>query len=292
MLPGYQDRLIPEDPSDRTPLPESVFCYPMVSTWRGRVWGMLSDLIDDRVIENFKKHPPEYVVSDDLSWLDKIISTTLGIDTDIKEVTAERLQNEFQYFRAAHATRTDDLSQFYKNGLKILRASTIEDRARVLFLNGRFPEATEHLLQKAIDDIDARNLSCGREGRLYFCAVEENLFTRYGSAGHYLIYGSEYLYCIGTRVAPHFSARKILSEIGRPTLFVCDIPFDLMRHATVKEFAGMILEYLFCEIIDGQEAHALSPGAGSALSLTVDLPASFIVGHYHPAKIYDPLWNA
>lgn len=44
-------------------------------------------------------------------------------------------------------------------------------------------------------DVEARNEGGGREGRLWLCADERNLTTRSGSAGHYLVYGSEYLYC-------------------------------------------------------------------------------------------------
>ncbi|SFW99341.1 hypothetical protein SAMN04244548_00024 [Paracoccus pantotrophus] len=51
----------------------------------------------------------------------------------------------------------------------------------------------------------------------------------------------------------------------------------------------MMLEYLFCELVEDMESDSLSPGSGSALTIQADLPADCIVGHYHPAKIYDPL---
>tara|TARA_B100000446_G_scaffold174282_1_gene183998 strand:- start:471 stop:677 length:207 start_codon:yes stop_codon:yes gene_type:complete len=63
----------------------------------------------------------------------------------------------------------------------------------------------------------------------------------------------------------------------------------MIRSHALEDFAGSILEYLFCELVDELEAHALSPDAGSALSLTENLPGECIVGHYHPATIYDPL---
>ena len=67
---------------------------------------------------------------------------------------------------------------------------------------------------------------------------------------------------------------------------------EMIALGTLREFGGMLLEYLFCELVDELEAHALSPGAGSALSLTENVPAECIVGHYHPAAIHDPLQNA
>lgn len=292
MISESADRLVPQDLIKRGTPPRNVFCYPLVETWRHRVWRMLNDVIDDRVRAEFKRNPPEYIVSDDLAWLDKIIRAVTGEFVDIKSLTADRLREEFEFFRAGHATRTDDIEKFYRDGLKILDAHVIEDKARVIFLNGKFAGATEETLQGAIDEIDARNRSGGREGSLYFCAVEENLYSRYGNSGHYLTYGSEYLYCLGIRITSSYQTKIALSSIGRPTLFVCDIPFNLMSFYTIQEFSGLILEYLFCELAGHEDCHALSPGAGSALRLQTNLPGDFIVGHYHPTNIYDPLWNS
>lgn len=290
MLPGHEERLIEQETSARPKLPDDVFCYPQPDSWRTRIWEMLADHITDDVKAEFVRNPPEYVVSDDLSWLDDIIFAVTHRTCDIKEVMGERLGREYRAFRAGHATRTNDLAPFYLQGLKCLRAEEIEDRARTIFLNGRFASADEERLQHAINDIDARKESGGREGSLYFAAEESSLFTRIGGSGHYLIYGSEYLYCLGIRVTSTWETKRALKEIGRPTMLVCDIPMALLSPYTLKEFGGMMLEFLFCELVDGLESYALSPGSGSAISLTVDLPPEHIVGHYHPTSIYDPLW--
>lgn len=289
MLPGSQDREIPERLEDRPSPPDDVFCYPLVETWRDRIWRMIEDVVTREVRAEFVRNPPEYVVSDDLSWLDDIVLDVTGAPVDMKDMTADRLSREFRAFRAAHGTRTDDVGQFYENGLRCLRADEIEERARAIFLGGRFPSATEERLQAAIENVEARKLTGGREGRLYFCADERALLTRSGGSGHYLVYGSEYLYCLGIRTIGTWETKRALKSIGRPTMLVCDIPMPLMRPHTLREFAGSILEYLFCELVDGLEAHALGPGAGSALSMTEDLPGSCIIGHYHPAKVHDPL---
>lgn len=235
------------------------------------------------------RRPPDYVVSDDLTWLNDLINDVTGENTDIKAVTAERLREEYCSFRAGHGTRTSNLAEFYENGLRVLQADEIEDRARSVFLNGQFKYATEERLQHAIDEIEARNPAGGREGRLHYCAHEEELFSRAGSSGQYLTYGSEYLYCLGIRITNSWETKKALTANGKPTMFVCDIPMGMIRSSTLEDFAGSILEYLFCELVDELESHALSPGAGSALSVAENLPAACIVGHYHPAAIYDPL---
>lgn len=288
MKSGFEDRAIPELPVERGPSPKDVFVFPSVDSWRKRIWTLIGDIVTDLVKDAFKRNPPEYIVCDDLSWLNEIVFAVTGRDVEMKSLLADRLVREYRAFRAAHGTRTDDLAPYYERGLRCLRAEVAEARARALFVTPEFPWVTEAKFEAAVADIGARKVSGGREGRLYFCADERSLITRWGGAGHYLIYGGEYLYCLGIRLVSRYDAQRVLKSVGRPTMFVCDIPMAMMRPSTIEEFAGSILEFLFCELI-GEQAHALSPGAGSALSLSVDLPGEHIVGHYHPARIYDPL---
>ena len=250
---------------------------------------MLDDLITDEVKALFMAEPPEYVVSDDLSWLNDLIYRATGQDTRIKEETALRMRLRYRAFQAAHATRTNDLGQFYTRGLRYLRPEEIEDRARALLLNGQAGGASEGSIQAAIHELNLTGEREVRAGRLYFCAVESDLYSEAGMSGHYLTYGSEYLHGLAIRAADEKSAREILMGLGRPTIFICDIPMTLISDRTIHVFAGMVLEYIFCELVEDLEAHSLSPGAGSAFAIQTDLPASCIVGHYHPNEIYDPL---
>jgi hypothetical protein len=107
---------------------------------------MLADYITDDVKAEFVRNPSEYVVSDDLGWLDDIIFAVTHRTCDIKELTGERLGREYRAFRAGHSTRVNDLAPFYAQGLKCLRAEEVEDRARTIFLNGRFAGADEERL--------------------------------------------------------------------------------------------------------------------------------------------------
>ena len=288
MRPGYEHFEIPENSDERELVPDDVFCLTDVASWRCRIWRLLDDLVTEKVKQSFRRNPPEYVVSDDLSWLNGIVLERTGREIDMKSILAERIAQEYRSFRAGHGTRTNNLGQFYKDGIRYLRPHEIEASARALFLTSDFDWVTEEKLQIAIADIDARNTSGGRAGRLYFCADERSLITRLGGAGHYLVYGSEYLSCLGVRLIGSLDTKNVLKSVGRPTMFVCDIPMKMMREHALGEFAGMVLEILFCELI-GEPSDALSPGAGTALSLTEDLPGVHIVGHYHPAAIHDPL---
>lgn len=289
MRPGYEDREIADDLALRPLPPEDVLSFPLVDRWRDRFWRMIADFVTDYVKAEFVRNPPEYVVSEDLGWLDEIVMRVTGKAVDTKELVASRLAREYRAFRVAHGTRTDDVGEFYARGLRVLRAGEVEDRARAIFLDGSLGGAVEDRMVAAIDDIGARRPEGGREGILYFCADERSLVTRMGGCGHYLVYGSEYLFCLGIRVVDRWEAKRLLKSIGRPTVLVCDIPMTLMRERTLREFAGMMVELAFCELLPDRESHSGSPWAGTALSIPVDLPGDCIVGHYHPADVHDPL---
>lgn len=291
VIPGFEDREISASAEARGPLSDDVFAYPLVDTWRDRFWTMIADLVTDEVRAAFVRRPPEFLVSDDLTWLDEVILEATGKAVDMRSLVPERLSREYRVFRAAHATRTNDLAPYYTLGLRRLRAADVEARARTLFLNGQFQHGTEARLQEAIADLEARNPAGGRDGRLWFAANEPSLYSRSGGSGQYLVYGSEYLYCLGIRVIGVGDTKHVLKSIGRPTMFVCDIPMATMQSYTLRDFCGMAIEFLFSELLDDPENYPASLGRGSALSLIQDLPAEYIVGHYHPQAVYDPHWK-
>lgn len=290
MLPGFEDRVICSSLKER-PVPDDVFCYARPDLWQPRLWAMLGDYLDDDVKAIFLEETPEYVVSDDLSWLDDIIDDVHGDRSDIKQLTADRLAEEFRAFRMFHATRTNDLASFYKGGLRFPSNAEIEERARVFFLNGSLPGATEKNLERAIEELNHGTFTYRSDEncRIYCCADERDFTTRSGRSGHYLDFGSEYLYNLGIRIVGSHRAQEALRSHGLPTLFMLDVPMHLVREPTLRAFAGYLLEYMFCDLAEGLEAHALSPGAGSSFSLTDEIPGSAFVGHYHPEKFYHNL---
>ncbi len=289
MYPGHEERAIPEEISARAPLPDDVISFPLVDVWRDRFWRTIGDVVTDEVKAEFLRDPPDYIVSDDLGWLDDIILRLTGASVDMKGLAGARLARDYRAFRAAHGTRTDDVGQFYEQGLRMLRADEQEDRARKILLSGGYAGTTQKQLDAAIEDIGARRLEGGREGNLYFCADERTLVTEMGRCGHYLVYGSEYLFCLAIRVADRCDVKRALKSIGRPTVLICDIPMTLMRERTLRALGGMMLALAFSELLPDRENHAGNLWGGTALSIPDDLPGECVVGHYHPAVVYDPL---
>ena len=64
VLLGGEGREIAEDLTARPVPPTDVFCFPLIDTWRERVWNLLSDYVTDEVKAEFVLNPPEWVVSE------------------------------------------------------------------------------------------------------------------------------------------------------------------------------------------------------------------------------------
>ena len=225
----FQDRPLP---SDRT------WDFNSYRSWRDEIWKLIADFADDDVRKAFVARPPEYVVGDNLSWLDDIVERVHGYRIESKTELLILLEERYDALRAVHGTRTDDVNRFYRHGLTPLVPREFEEKARDIFLSGAFPELSTSDLERAIAAVGVHT----REGRIYFDTNEGELV---GYCGHSMLYGSEYLTAIAANLGRARDYRQVLKEGGRATLFVCDVPFSFIGSDTLAEFAGMALEYVF-----------------------------------------------
>lgn len=264
----------------RPPAPEDVWNHRAYSTWREEIWKLIGDFADDQVRRTFLGKPPKYVVSDDLSWLDDIVYAIHGREVDSKALLSQRLRERYRALRAVHGTRTSELELFYREGLKPLVPGQFHSQARNIFLSGEYPELSEESLQAAIAAVG----SDLRDGRVFFEANEEMLIAQ---AGHYMLYGSEYLIAIAAHLGDCRDYRQVLKKRGEPTLFICDVPLDLIGEGTLREFAGDALESVFQELLDGPDFEP-DRWRGAGFCIHKPLPPAHLMGHYHPVIKRDP----
>lgn len=287
MLPGYEDREVSDRVGER-PLPDDVFHYGNPASWRNQIWALLADVVTPGVKASFLDDPPEYLVCDDLEWLDGFIEEETGSDSDIKKTLASRLTTRYRAFRAMHATRTNNLAQFYERGICMPLNAEIEDVARGLFLNGRYKSLDERSLNRAIADLNDRDGPYRSDDQLrnYLCADERAFTTRVGGSGHYADFGSEYLFNLAIRLVGEHEAKRVLRSVGSPCILIADIPMSLLGHYTISSFSGLVLEFLFSELLGRPEESSLGSGLGSAIILRHAIPAEALVGHFHPAVLH------
>lgn len=277
--PDCRDRLVAEDASLRPPAPPDVWDHMTYGSWRDVVWALMADMLGEPVRQAFMRRPPEFVVGDDLSWLDKVVLAATGQRADIKALTARRLKHHYRAIRAFHATRTNDVGSFYRQGLLALDLDAVHARAAALFLGGAYPELTRADLDAAIASVDASS----RQGRLYFESNERHL-TRL--CGQYALYGGEYLSAVARALTAPGDYRGALRDSGQATVFLCDVPLAMLRESTLLEFAGRALADLFDDLKYGGCEPMLYRGAGFCIHRT--LPGDYLVGHYHPGRVRDP----
>ena len=274
------DRLLNIEASERVAAPDGVWDLDRHRTWHRVVWSMISDFAGANVQKTFLRAPPEYLVSDDLSWLDSLVLKVHGHEIDSKHVLSDRLLQHYGAIRACHGTSTRSLDAFYEQGLRPLNIEEVHEMARRIFLNDQFPELSEANLQKAIEAVGPET----REGHIYF---EANEWFLKEMCGHYMLYGSEYLVALAAHLGRNRNYRRALKGRYPPTLLICDVPLKHLRPETVAEFAGMALQSVFQELLDGP-TYEPSKWRGAAFSIQVPLDPSSIVGHCHPTITRDP----
>lgn len=254
--------------------PDDVWDIYHPETWHETIRRISSDFLSEEVMAAFLACPPEYVVGDDLSWLDKIVMQVQRFEIDSKEELAFRLQDHYRAIRACHGTSVPFVNKIYEEGLRPLEIEHFHDQARQIFLSGKFPELSESNLQLAIATVGADF----REGRVFFEANERELVDR---SNHYMAFGSEYLTALAANLNGSQDYRRILKGRYPPTVFICDVPLQYLTRGVILEFAGTALESIFQKLLDGLSCNALAH-RGMGFSIKSRLEGCHIVGHYHP----------
>lgn len=284
-ISNYSHREIPQNIDERDPIPSGVFNYPRPDSWEAAISEMVSNL-KETILDICGRDC-------DMLNLDKLDT---GNDYDILDILVDRFRKRYHAFRAAHLTRTNDLSQFYKKGLRYLRSEEIKDKTLSFFSNKNLDRVSE----KSISDAVKKHIK-GREGYLCFMLDDERALND-PSETPYLDYGSEVLLVIVEEAIENEYKKdnkdipeilenktksvKILNKIGDPTVFICDIPIEFISIAYLKDFIKQMLYYIFKKnsnyILNKNSMKPSDIFHGYGLEIHHDLPKENIIGHYHP----------
>jgi len=153
----------------------------------------------------------------------------------------------------------------------------LKARSRQIFLSGKFPELTAEHVNAA--DADVSQIDDDRA----FVSLDDRQLV--ACAGHYLIYGSEYLCGVAAALGRSTGRdyRQVLKQFGRPTLFHLRIPFDAISNADFTAFVDVVREHV------RKTGDGLAPRIDFTLRLRQALPPGCVAGHRHPRRIIDPL---
>lgn len=128
--------------------------------------------------------------------------------------------DKYTHLRAYHGTRCLDEKSFKTYGIRTF--SNEERKAQVLKMCDILELGTiqRKYVMDAFEKVTDTYSEAGSLSRVWLSCTKEQLLER---AGHYLIYGSEFIIAVFSNGLHHFDD---LASIGVPTIIACDVPID------------------------------------------------------------------
>jgi len=134
----------------------------------------------------------------------------------------------YSHVRTYHACRPTNIEDYMKQGIKSINKKTVLQEAiqRMKSDDVSESEIREQFLQdwKDFDDIHKQ----------VWLALNKDVF--FEGAGHYLIYGSEFINALAMKIG----CRYILKNVGLPTIFQCDVPIGEISPSQIFDLENMI----------------------------------------------------
>lgn len=248
-----------------------VFSWSEIGKWERAVRAMLADVIDARLVRRFRKRSPEFIVGDDLSWLDDLI----GWNESIHDVFTDRFIDHYDSVLAFHGCRPTRLAGYRRAGLRLCNIEKLNTLARRIFGCG---DEIDNAIADLAHDRFGYSYSELNSARIFFCLSKQFLVEH---CGHYLLYGSEYLLCIGARLG----RKQELRNRGKATVVEVALPISILQRRDVRELCGRIIEEIFERVLDPQ-FRTLAPNFGFEVRHPV--PPECIVAFHHPTRIPNP----
>lgn len=257
-------------------VPPDLIVWAEARDWHFKLERLLDDYVTSAVRRRLRGMDPEDFYDDDLSWLEDACEDPFGSCLD--DVLADRLGR--WRVRTFHAGRPRDVEAYLTGGLRRLRGEqAFEQFAGLMARHKQLATLRqEHVLRRALAEIEAE----GRTGHTFVALDARELLD---GAGHYLIYGSEYLAGVLVQ-AGGCPCQDVLKREGIPTIFVIDLPVALMRRPDVRQFSRFLLSRWAANVACRRKA---APIEDFTFDLTCDVPAQCITSHHHPAVVRDPL---
>ena len=175
--------------------------------------------------------------------------------------TESPYSTSYTHLRGYHAGRPTDVGDYLTFGIQLFNQENMRQKAASLF-GKTLPE---------IKDLeDERNFSSSKE--IYFCISTSELIN---NSGHYLCWGSEYFAGLASSLDRNIFGQhhRKLEETGIPTIFICDVPIELIPMYLLDDLAGYNVRH-----------HC-------SFWIRESLSADCIVGHEHPKQFFNPVQN-
>lgn len=210
--------------------------------------------------------------------LEKYINNHFN-DSKILDEFIRNLKNHYQCILAYHGCRPTNVNSYYQSGLLMLDKNKHNELFMRIFNKNDFKEITQEHLEKAIHEMN----NSQREDQLYLTIDDRGLLE---DAGHYMIYGSEYIMSLTASLSGilNFNYIPYLRNIGKPTIFKIKLPFSIIQTSDLQELLPCFFrQWVYNKSRNMVTTHHLD----FSFLLKENILPENIIEHYHPKEIRD-----
>lgn len=256
---------------------ENIFNWKIFNSWEKEFGRFLNTLLPSKFISNTKIKFDE-IHFDWAGPFEKYIhdeNDNCFYDIEFKDYFV----NTYTHILTYHGCRPTDIQNYYNNGFLILNTSTQNENFSKIFYNEKFKEISLEDIEYAINAVKKE----GRENQLFWGIDDRILVER---AGHYLIYGSEYIMCLAANLSERLKRdyRHHLRNYGIPTIFKVKLPISIIDENDLIH----LFPYLYrLWVYNKLKNKITSYGLNYSFFLKKNIPPECIITHYHPDKIRD-----
>lgn len=244
--------------------------YAEPSTWMPLVSSCLLPQLRRGVLDRWRKRKLDRLYADDSEWL-LILGAELTVPYDCVEgeLNCALKTRRIQGF---HGCRPKNLDDYFSRGIMAPDSSAL-----IELLEDAIAELEISSLRSELLAAGRSRLKEHTNSVVYFVLDQRDLLRQ---AGHYLIYGSEWLCSV-------FGPRQVLlRNRGMPTLMEIAFPLAEASDGDRQQLARHLLH-------EWTRLTALNLDAPRLVDFSFavrgGIPSTRIVGHSHPSAIRDPL---
>jgi hypothetical protein len=245
------------------------------NSWTTALSRWIRPFLNGRGIRHLQRMGEQDLCSDDPEWLKKtqqILRHDVGY---IVESLSDALS--FATARTYHGCRAEDVGSYLRAGILRNDPGALAQEVRRIVRDDDRLAFLRPVIEQRLEEFDSKDRDTGK---LYVVMDDRGLTD---GAGHYLLYGSEWMQCI-----LGWEAHEALLRRGFPTIFTVDLPLS-MAHSHDREQLAEVLLLEWTRIRVNRPNWV--PDLDFTFFLREDIPGTMIVGHRHPEKVRDPFHN-
>jgi hypothetical protein len=238
---------------------------------------LLKPVLEPDYLKLLKAYDPKPHYIDDPDWVSEVLQSVIQEDVDcVREgLAAELIKHSIH---AYHACRTQNADTYHQHGIRLNEPNEQAAEVRKIVEQEDGLASMRASIEKEIADFDAWDRDTGR---VYLSADERSLIE---DAGHYLIYGSEWIQCV-----LGWGAHSVLRARGVPTLIAVNLPLQTQSRQTRQELASKLLEE-WTRIV-ANDGDPWVRDIDFSFILNDAVPSIWVMSHHHPAYVLDPYYQ-